>query len=120
MSVHYYGGAEVEVTLCGERFSVTDLTIGRKDLSEVEAFSPKKYEATFETTISGEGYQALVDALTPPQRGPTDVTLARRVVYGGRKGRSAWRRLLAKGYVAIGEWPGVAPFPIPAGMVAKP
>jgi hypothetical protein len=46
------------------------------------------------------------------QRGVTDAGLMRRALYGGRKGRSALRRLRAKGYNAWVELFGLAPIPV--------
>lgn len=63
---------------------------------------------TWEMTVAQRGaFDQLMHALTPPIRGVSDHTLARRVFYGGRKGRRAFKRLLAKGYDAVmmvNEW----------------
>lgn len=55
-------------------------------------------ELTLTLESTAAEWQKLVDAITPPQRGVSDVTLARRAFYGGRKGRGARRRLIARGY----------------------
>lgn len=73
---------------------------------------PWTYEATGEVTMSRASVDRLLDALTPPIRGATDAVLARRVQYGGRKGRSAWRRLRAKGFVGIVTIDGGPPHPL--------
>ena len=57
----------------------------------------------FSTTmklVDGE-MQRFIYAITPPVRGVTTYTLAKRVFYGGRKGRRAHRRLQAMGHPLV-------------------
>jgi hypothetical protein len=52
--------------------------------------------------LDGTFVTKLLDVLEPPRRKGADVhTLAKRVFYGGRKGRRARQRLLARGLVPI-------------------
>lgn len=60
------------------------------------------YEVSVQMEMSRAGMQALIDALTPPKpKGACLETLAKRTRYGGRKARSAWRRLRAQGYIPV-------------------
>lgn len=59
----------------------------------------------------------LSDALgfvsSEPRYGASAKTLARRVAFGGRKGRSAWRRLVRLGFTGTLILPGTHPMPTP-------
>lgn len=78
--------------------------------------APVPYEASFtcETTLRLDDWGRPLHALTPPVRGVSDHRLARRAMYGGRKGRRAFRRLLEKGYDAVAAAHGVA-LPVKTG-----
>ena len=62
---------------------------------------PPCYEASCEMTVPASSVQDLLDAIFPRPKGASDATLARRVSYGGRKGRSAMRRLLRAGFAGV-------------------
>lgn len=62
--------------------------------------------ATAAMMVARESFDRLLLLLTRT-RGASEATLARRVLYGGRKGRSAWRRLRARGYNAVARVEGV-------------
>jgi hypothetical protein len=49
----------------------------------------------------------------------SESTLARRILYGGRKGRSAWRRLRAKGYLGVMRFEGDARPMLPMDLRTK-
>jgi len=85
-------------TIDGVAFPVEDCIFERKpepeygcDLSPLYA----PYEVNIEIPVKGsiDDFAALIHREPP---GASAVTLARRVKYGGRKGRSAWRRLLKR------------------------
>lgn len=90
---------DIEVTIGGVPFD------GITELSYTEAHpAPSAREvmastsATFEMTMTVDDSAAwlrFLYSMTPNQRGVTTATLWRRAWYGGRKGRRAWRRLLA-------------------------
>lgn len=61
------------------------------------------YEVSYETTmpkIELERMFRLASSI-PTRRGPTPERLLRRAFYGGRKGRSALRRIEAEGYAFL-------------------
>lgn len=59
------------------------------------------YEAHGTMEIGGDALDSLIALLKPRETGASNMTLARRVGFGGRKGRSALRRLHAKGFVGV-------------------
>lgn len=67
------------------------------------------YYATGEITLDADGWSRFCDALRANRnRGASDETLARRTLYGGRKGRRARRRLAAKGLPIVLEFMGLS------------
>lgn len=72
---------------------ITDIS-WKQDRSETAAALPS---ATFsgEITMTLDATSGFLDRFFP-RPGASDATLARRVRYGGRKGRSALKRLFAK------------------------
>lgn len=110
------------VTLDGVEFPASALSLERipKRFAMVHRLgrgSRGSYEFSTMATLSPDAVQSLLDALTPPQRGAADTTLARRVGYGGRKGRSAMRRLLAKGFAGVMSVNDFPPMPMPPVIV---
>ncbi len=70
------------------------------------------YEMSVALGIALEHFERL-GFLTPRVSGASEATLAKRVRYGGRKGRRALRRLRAKGYGGIWTVNGSPPMPRP-------
>lgn len=101
--------SDVTLTLNGKPFPGEAIY----DQDEIPKGAVLSYTATAHMTLDGEGASRLLDVLTPRNRGASDATLARRVEYGGRKGRSAMRRLRAKGFVGILRINGERPIPCP-------
>ncbi len=62
---------------------------------------PLFYEASGSFEIAADTFRNLLEAMRPRYRGASDATLSRRVFFGGRKGRSALRRLFARGYAGV-------------------
>lgn len=97
------GGKDVRVTIGGVEVPVKEVTYelrppaaGRAPLS----FS-RGFELSCETNLDEQAFGRFLYALSPPASAATVATLARRVLYGGRKGRRALRRLRAMGYVLV-------------------
>jgi hypothetical protein len=105
-SVRIDGG---EWNLQGARIEGTDLADG-SDWTAV-------HETSGEFYVRAEAAQRLFGALAPVHRGASPHTLARRVTYGGRKGRRAWHRLRAMGYVGILRVNDEKPIALPAVQV---
>lgn len=109
--------SDVSVTIGGQRIETVDFAYGRDDDREEAApTTQRSYEATCVMDIDRADIDRLLYMLTPPRRGVHDWTLAKRSRYGGRKGRSAWRRLLAKGYLGTAVVNGMV-LPITPAMV---
>lgn len=103
-----YDARDVTVTIDGEPLpvSVAAIDYHRKVLETAGALTtqltPVIVEASTFVSASLDAWREIVEALrwtwNPPPAGASDLTLLRRVSYGGRKGRRALRRLLAKGW----------------------
>lgn len=110
----------VTMTIDGTPIEFKDFafSLGRQhgmSLTAAKAFSGGSY--SFEVTAEFRaGWNRLMAIFAPPVRGTTDTRLAERVYYGGRKGRSAFRRLLAKGYLGTAVVCG-QPTPLTREMV---
>ena len=101
----YWGDIELPV----ERVSIAD-----KVVTEVEhRLTGGVYEQRMTVLVKEKDATALLQFLRPIARGASEETLARRVGYGGRKGRRALRRLLAKGFVGTLTVNGAGPVPCP-------
>jgi len=86
--------SDVTFTIDGQPISFTNAEWSCKAEPERAPLVSKTYEATIETTIPGSPPDFAALFREPP--GASAATLAKRVKYGGRKGRSAWRRLLKR------------------------
>lgn len=77
---------------------------------------PHVYEGSL--TLERVALDRFLEVLTPRSRGASDATLAKRVLYGGRKGRSAMRRLCRKGFAGVITVDNLPPMPCPPVRIA--
>lgn len=94
--------SDASLTINGEPMAVESVTYGEIVEKVQRDLKPVFYETSATFTVAASAIRDLLDALMPRYRGASDGTLARRVFYGGRKGRSALRRLYARGYLGVG------------------
>lgn len=119
-------GADVRITLGGVEYPASIVRIEREatpkeiasgfaddDVPTEVKHRPIVYEASGTIDVPRANLERLRDLLFPRTAGASDSTLARRIHYGGRKGRSAWRRLRAKGYVGTMTVNDKRPIPCP-------
>ncbi len=113
--------SDVSFTLDGVPFPAESVSITRKTSTSqaVDWVSrgQQTYEASCTVDLAPGAFEALVAALTPRQPpGASIGTLAKRALYGGRKGRSAYRRILARGYEGV-AMSVAGPMLIPRGFL---
>lgn len=94
--------SDISFTIDGHPIDV-DMTYEAKpepeygmDLSVFSVFRQQACEATAECTIPMASFDAFASLFHREPVGASHATLAKRVRYGGRKGRSARRRLFAR------------------------
>lgn len=105
---------DMRITLGGEPFPVEHVTYERKPLNPMPIGRIERGEYTVEASMLMSGASNFLENFfPPPPKGATNMTLAKRVSYGGRKGRSALRRLREQGYVGILKINDEAPVPCP-------
>ncbi len=105
---------DLRITLGGEPFPVEHVTFERKPLNPMPIGRVERGEYTFEASMLMSGASNFLENFFPlPPKGATNMTLAKRVSYGGRKGRSALRRLRDQGYVGILKINDEDPVPCP-------
>ncbi len=110
----------VTFTLGGAPFPVEHVAFTRKPYDpktnaiDIVGLHPK-YEAKgeFTCTLDATAGWGLLNLWPPLPRGASNMTLARRMKYGGRKGRSAWRRLRDQGFAGILTINDEPPIPCP-------
>lgn len=83
----------VELPMRKIDLAVVDTVVYRKTLGS--------YSVDLTLNVEAKSKASAFDFLLLTHRGATNETLAKRVVYGGRKGRSAMRRLLDRGFVGV-------------------
>ena len=97
--------SDVTLTVGGVPLDVSNVSYTEKRDAGVAELRTAFYEATGSFQITAEAFHDLSDAiagvLRARTRGASDATLARRVFYGGRKGRRALRRLYDRGYGGV-------------------
>lgn len=84
----------VSFSLNGQDFPMGEVSVGRRPLADEDVLARSSF-GTYEVNVSAVVPSAAFDftALMPRRPGASDESLVRRVRYGGRKGRSALRRL---------------------------
>ncbi len=106
-------------TIDGVEVTVKDVRYDAVVTETEHRFSHGVTEIRCTAIFKGEDARKLRKLFDPPIRGATDAVLARRMAYGGRKGRSAWRRLRAKGFVGTMTINGERPLPLPPFRVTS-
>ncbi len=99
-----YNAEDISFTLDGVEFSgVSSLVFTSRERVPEIVPTPRAWRVTCSATFAmTDGWRALLDALLPPEpAGASHATLVRRLWYGGRKARSARRRLLARGAAIV-------------------
>ena len=96
-----WSGTDVTVTIGGEPIVFDSASFTERTTKLCEDLKGAFYAASTSIEITAEAFRNLLNALNPRYLGASDLTLARRVFYGGRKGRSALRRLFVRGYGAV-------------------
>lgn len=87
-------GIEFPMVMSDVEYSRADLDLGYG--MDLHVLRMPSEPFTFETSIPISGFESFAALLRNDPPGASATTLARRVRYGGRKGRSAMRRLFAR------------------------
>lgn len=103
--------SDAEITIGGVKMPAGEIFYGwnREPDYGVDMSSFYPSEVTFETTVAVD-IEAFAGLFPRKPHGASELTLAKRVKYGGRKGRSALRRLLGSALpieLTTVDWPPV-------------
>lgn len=91
-------GKDVSFTIDGVDYAMRDVTIEQEQVgilphAEIPPPPPRMFEGVATMHVHKGGIDKFLEALSPKPKGASFNTLVNRLKYGGRKGRSAWRRL---------------------------